>query len=791
MDTNYFNWKRFDLPIKKLFLELLHEKTTFGEEMYKAHLQVWNGFKEPNQPHKNNYFKFRKEFIDLYEDIKNKQFDWRHSPILINQDEYLIDGAHRLTAALHANVTPHIERTEFQGRVYNYQTFKDIGLDPKHLDATALQLIRLNQNLRVINIFPSARNKREQLISLIQDHTSIAYAKTVQLNQKGRLNYVMQLYRNEPWSGKYETNFHGFRNKANACFSNSGPLQVFIAELPDLEVAQQLKLSIRQLYNIGNHSVHINDTYEETLRLSRSILNENSIHFLNTSEIANNYKYFEHLQKYEVEIDRSNQNCEDFCLLGDAPFALHGLKKTTLFPLTHLSRNKIENNQEHKTEKNFSPIPTDNLTITNTRDEIESQTILSELDNILDQNPEENSFSIMLLWKNDRRIIQQLDNLGTIHFAIPIELYGEGRYNLLDQIHHGKIWWENNLNHEADKRIPNNRFTAIIFTGRDLHLKIKKWKYSTRNQLNLDKTYFHVSDPDCSKHMGQQCECAVSSEFYRQESIRHIHLLFHQNTFDFINRRKNIRLERFDAFLNSYTNSLPANTDDYCVDNGGVLAAYGIRDTHDIDYLTTSSEEINSVDFACENRRHGPELETLGYSISDIINNPSNYFYHYGLKYMSLQIVSDFKFNRTQTIITGENSIRIKDVRDYHILQEFQRKALITDPQADEIFSHPDCHFYFGNVKVASLQAMQEILDATENEIELKLIREHFKESYWKLIAQELMRTKINFKLAIRRIYLKQSRIIRLSNHVKNHGILSVPTKVIKKVLLKLVGGRT
>ena len=41
-----FKWNRFDLPIKNMFLKFYDKNinSNFGEEMYKEHLKLWNGF---------------------------------------------------------------------------------------------------------------------------------------------------------------------------------------------------------------------------------------------------------------------------------------------------------------------------------------------------------------------------------------------------------------------------------------------------------------------------------------------------------------------------------------------------------------------------------------------------------------------------------------------------------------------------------------------------------------------------------------------------------------------------
>ncbi len=40
-------------------------------------------------------------------------------------------------------------------------------------------------------------------------------------------------------------------------------MTVYLIEIDDLSLARQIKEEIRKIYNIGNHSVHINDTYEK------------------------------------------------------------------------------------------------------------------------------------------------------------------------------------------------------------------------------------------------------------------------------------------------------------------------------------------------------------------------------------------------------------------------------------------------------------------------------------------------------------------------------------------------
>ena len=72
----------------------------------------------------------------------------------------------------------------------------------------------------------------------------------------------------------------------------------------------------------------------------------------------------------------------------------------------------------------------------------------------------------------------------------------------------------------------------------------------------------------------------------------------------------------------------------------------------------------------CENVNHKTEYERLGYSIEDIINNEENYFYRFNMKFMSINNLRKFKYNRTHTIGTGHKEIRQKDINDYNLIKD-------------------------------------------------------------------------------------------------------------------------
>ena len=264
--------------------------------------------------------------------------------------------------------------------------------------------------------------------------------------------------------------------------------------------------------------------------------------------------------------------------------------------------------------------------------------------------------------------------------------------NLLRDIHYGKEWWKKHLVEQTNKRFygddneSKNTITFEIYSGTDLYKTFKGFKKKMRQKYGDDKSQFHMSDPDCFDHLGVSCNCEISRKIFNEETMKHIYLLTHPNTVHFLQKSHYNPTFKFNQYLDRYIKILNSSKyvdtkDNFCIDNGGILGAYGIRDTHDIDFLyfplgyNGNIDEIDSINIGdrnigCENRNHRIEYLRLGYKISHIIHNPDNYFYHNGCKFMSLEILKKFKFNRTHTIGTGHKQIRQKDINDYNLIKD-------------------------------------------------------------------------------------------------------------------------
>tara|TARA_R110000796_G_scaffold72282_1_gene163563 strand:+ start:2073 stop:4094 length:2022 start_codon:yes stop_codon:yes gene_type:complete len=342
--VDLFKWNRFDLPIKTLFLKDYSRGIAFGEEVYKEHLRLWNGFKEYNNPDKNTYKKFRDAFLQIEKDIRSNNFDWKRSPIVIDQESHLLNGSHRTAASAFVNTEAEFEvgvDMKDGQKVCDYKMFKELGLPEDYMDAAALEMVRHNKNLLMVSLFPSANHSRD-IDHILNKYGNIAYRKDVHLNNIGAFNYTLQLYKGEAWAGDWHNNFAGFRDKARLCFTNENPMTVYLVEFDDLTQARSAKEDIRAIYNIGNHSVHINDTHEETLRLSRCVLNKNSISFLNHCNIKPYQKFLQQVSYYENYIIENGLDFEDYCISASSVLSLYGLREGNDLDYLHTDSKQIQ-----------------------------------------------------------------------------------------------------------------------------------------------------------------------------------------------------------------------------------------------------------------------------------------------------------------------------------------------------------------------------------------------------------------------------------------------------------------
>jgi glycosyltransferase involved in cell wall biosynthesis len=337
------NANRFDIAAKTLYAKnkIRNINTPFHKELYLQHLKVWNNFEEM-KPAKKGQQEFLNSFDSILTSIETNGFDKQQSkiPVLMGTP---INGAHRVASCIILEKTPEIYEADISEGQYlcNYEYFKNktnfvsTGLEDKYLDEMALEFCRNKDNLYTISLFPSHDQKIEDTLFLIQQQYNVIYKKQVSLNDNGKKNYIHNLYYGENWIGPKSLKYPGVIEKTNYCFSNGNEICVILIEEDNVENLNLLKNKVRQFCGVGKHSIHINDTQEETWRIASSVFNENSITFLNNGSWTETPKFDYYFSKYS-DVLKNREDRHDFCIDSSAVLSAFGLRDCRDLDFLHL-----------------------------------------------------------------------------------------------------------------------------------------------------------------------------------------------------------------------------------------------------------------------------------------------------------------------------------------------------------------------------------------------------------------------------------------------------------------------
>ena len=272
--------KRFDVVIKYMYASNLTSE--FYKNAYKEHLRIWNGFYE-GSPRKRGF----EDFDNAFKSIINNTVD---EPVPVNPEGHITNGAHRLAAALYHQRPINIRNTNSDENNYvesDCEYFVKRGLAQSIVKRTVLEYAKLKSNTHVVCLFPIAHSRMGQVMNIIEKHSNVFYKTSEVFNSTGQLGLIKELYLSDGWGTE-----KAIMKKCKQCFRGMSQVTFVLIDAKNLETIKEMKKEIRALFKVGNHSVHINDTHKDTIRIAKTVFNDNSIHFLNKRKSVSfpNYK---------------------------------------------------------------------------------------------------------------------------------------------------------------------------------------------------------------------------------------------------------------------------------------------------------------------------------------------------------------------------------------------------------------------------------------------------------------------------------------------------------------------
>lgn len=321
-------FNRFDIAFKLLYLDKHKYDLEFLKYIYIEHIRAFSlgKFTEPGNDDKNTVHKFIDDFAQTFEDICSNGFVARKSLIPLSKNGSIANGSHRVASAIYLNKTVDCVQIDTGNHLYDYKFFHSRNVSSEILDVVATKFVEYADCTHIAFLWPTAKGHDKHIEDIIPN---ILYRKEIPLNPNGAHNLLSQIYYGEEWLGSSKNNFRGAKSKLLECFKSFEPVRVIAFQASNLDEVFKIKDKIRDIFNVGKHSVHITDTKEEAVRVARVVFNENSIHFLNYAKPNKHISTHKKMNIFNKFILKNNLNKTDVVLDSGMVLSAYGLREAS------------------------------------------------------------------------------------------------------------------------------------------------------------------------------------------------------------------------------------------------------------------------------------------------------------------------------------------------------------------------------------------------------------------------------------------------------------------------------
>lgn len=319
-------WNRLDLGMRVIYLKLKNKIPELAERFYFEDLraQTLGSLIDPDNSSKYNFNIFKSIFDEVSSEIKLNGFDHRKTVLPVSAAGSILNGGHRLSAALfHQKEVAYI-LTDLPPITCDYKYFFDREVPVVFIEQAVLQLLKYMKNGFVAFLWPSGLKKISETEFLFDN---IIYKKKLTLTSKGALNLLYQCYHHMDWIGTEENRYQGLHQKLIECFPANGDILMIIFQAKKgIDQVCKLKKKIRDINGIGYSSVHITDTPEESLRIASLLCSENGLHYLNNANLIS-AQNLERIAQIAKRATIAGVSSDDFLIDGSWLLDLYGLRR--------------------------------------------------------------------------------------------------------------------------------------------------------------------------------------------------------------------------------------------------------------------------------------------------------------------------------------------------------------------------------------------------------------------------------------------------------------------------------
>ena len=296
-----------------------------------------------------------------------------------------------------------------------------------------------------------------------------------------------------------------------------------------------------------------------------------------------------------------------------------------------------------------------------------------------------NNTYAVLIWPSaegkEKELSEILNSYGEIAYRKDVYLTSEGSVQLVKHAYKSEKWLGNEKNNFIGARNKaswcfekSGPLRVFLFESSKDLIKMKE---EIRKVFNISKHAVHINDT-------------------KEETLELCGLLFNDNSLHWLNYSIVKNFPWFNRLHTHFCNWLikeGLNPIDFCIDGSATLGAYGIREVRDLDYLYFGDYKKISTGFK-EIDCHNEELLFHSCCRDEIIFNPENYFYYFGVKYISLRNILNAKSKRKEK----------KDLVDIERINALLSRRTIKEPFRQKIKRYSEPSYLKGKIKFQLLK---------------------------------------------------------------------------------------
>lgn len=265
--------ERLDLAAKLAYIDAKVTGESFEEakKLYAKHIEAFSegSFAEPGDEEKTSLDKYFGVFDALIADFQKNGFCAEKSLVPVGDNNVILDGAHRTACAIYFHQMITVAYFPGMSVKFDYDYFRSRYLSEQYLREMAATFVQFsNKQLYCCCMWPVAdMRKRAEAVKKIAAYAPIVLDTEISLTKEEIRGLMIEIYGHQDWVGTADDGYAGVMGKVNACFRPGRSTRVVIFEGGDLQEVLDLKASMRGIFQIEKHSLHISDSNEETKQM--------------------------------------------------------------------------------------------------------------------------------------------------------------------------------------------------------------------------------------------------------------------------------------------------------------------------------------------------------------------------------------------------------------------------------------------------------------------------------------------------------------------------------------------